>query len=81
MRNVGHQAAATAGLALARGSRVMLIDADLQDPPELIGLLVELLDKGAREAETWFTRTTVRSDRHGYPMAYAGLHSAILLCR
>jgi dolichol-phosphate mannosyltransferase len=59
MRNVGHQAAATAGLALARGSRVMLIDADLQDPPELIGLLVELLDEGAREAQTWFTRTTV----------------------
>ena len=67
MRNVGHQAAATAGLALARGSRVMLIDADLQDPPELIGLLVEPLDEGAdvvfgkctsREAETWFTRTT-----------------------
>src|ERR1700733_8715070 len=28
MRNVGHQAAATAGLALSRGSRVMLIDAD-----------------------------------------------------
>jgi dolichol-phosphate mannosyltransferase len=37
MRNHGHQLAASAGLALARGERVMLIDADLQDPPELLG--------------------------------------------
>jgi polyisoprenyl-phosphate glycosyltransferase len=67
MRNVGHQAAATAGLALSRGSRVMLIDADLQDPPELIAPMVEIMDTGAdvvfgrrtsREAETWFKRTT-----------------------
>ncbi len=45
----------------------MLIDADLQDPPEPIGLLIEPLDEGedvafgkctSREVETWFTRTT-----------------------
>ena len=35
-RNFGHQAAATAGLDAARGDAVVLMDADLQDPPELI---------------------------------------------
>ena len=38
MRNHGHQVAASAGLAIARGDRVLLIDADLQDPPELLEL-------------------------------------------
>jgi glycosyltransferase involved in cell wall biosynthesis len=36
-RNFGHQIAVTAGLAYARGKAVVLIDADLQDPPEVIG--------------------------------------------
>ena len=35
-RNYGHQLAVTAGLKLARGQRVLIIDADLQDPPELL---------------------------------------------
>src|ERR1700682_2196218 len=34
-RNLGHQLALTAGLSWARGERVLIIDADLQDPPEL----------------------------------------------
>src|SRR5258708_23269988 len=33
-RNHGHQLAVTAGLSLTRGARVLIIDADLQDPPE-----------------------------------------------
>ncbi|CAL9327129.1 glycosyltransferase family 2 protein [Streptomyces sp. SudanB182_2057] len=40
-RNFGQQAALSAGLDLARGSAVVMLDADLQDPPELIGDLVE----------------------------------------
>ena len=40
-RNFGHQLAATAGLDIARGDAVVLIDADLQDPPELIPAMVE----------------------------------------
>jgi dolichol-phosphate mannosyltransferase len=40
-RNFGHQLAATAGLDIARGDAVILIDADLQDPPELIPAMVE----------------------------------------
>jgi dolichol-phosphate mannosyltransferase len=52
---------------VARGERILLIDADLQDPPELIGRMMELMDRGAdvvygkraaREGETWFKRTS-----------------------
>src|SRR3990172_2981291 len=39
-RNFGHQIAVTAGLDHARGQAVVIIDADLQDPPELIPELI-----------------------------------------
>ncbi len=45
-RNFGHQAAVSIGMAHARGSVVAVIDADLQDPPEVIGSLVEALEDG-----------------------------------
>lgn len=47
MRNHGHQIAATAGLAVARGERILLIDADLQDPPELLLMMMPIMDQGA----------------------------------
>jgi len=46
-RNHGHQLAVTAGLAVARGERVLLIDADLQDPPELLRDMMAVMDHGA----------------------------------
>ncbi len=46
-RNFGHQAAITAGLEHARGDAVVMIDADLQDPPELIPEMVERWRDGA----------------------------------
>jgi glycosyltransferase involved in cell wall biosynthesis len=46
-RNVGHQLALTAGLSLSRGQRVLIIDADLQDPPELLPELMAAMDRGA----------------------------------
>lgn len=67
LRNHGHQLAATAGLALARGDRVLLIDADLQDPPELLASMMSLMDDGAdvvygkrskREGESQFKLVT-----------------------
>ena len=46
-RNHGHQLALTAGLSFARGQRILIIDADLQDPPELLPEMMRLMDEGA----------------------------------
>jgi polyisoprenyl-phosphate glycosyltransferase len=46
-RNFGHQAAVTAGLDAARGAAAVTIDADLQDPPEVIPRLLEEWSAGA----------------------------------
>ncbi len=46
-RNHGHQLAVTAGLAEAQGRRVLIIDADLQDPPELLCEMMARMDEGA----------------------------------
>jgi len=45
-RNFGHQAAISAGMRSARGNAVVLMDADLQDPPELIKGMIEKWDQG-----------------------------------
>ena len=58
-RNFGHQAAITAGLDHARGAVIVMIDADLQDPPELIG---EMLDAWRRGADVVYA---VRTERAG----------------
>jgi glycosyltransferase involved in cell wall biosynthesis len=67
MRNHGHQLALTAGLSICRGERVLIIDADLQDPPELLPAMLRLMGEGAdvvygqrraREGESLFKRTT-----------------------
>ncbi|EKQ70994.1 glycosyl transferase [Leptolyngbyaceae cyanobacterium JSC-12] len=66
-RNFGHQIAVTAGLNFARGQAVVVLDADLQDPPELIPKLVEQWQHGfdvvyaqrvQRRQEGWFKRFT-----------------------
>lgn len=66
-RNFGHQAAVTAGVDVARGRAVVLIDADLQDPPEIIpemigkwreGFEVVYAQREAREGETLFKKAT-----------------------
>ena len=46
-RNHGHQLAVTAGLHHVRGERVLIIDSDLQDPPELLPQMMKLMDGGA----------------------------------
>ncbi|HNB81974.1 MAG TPA: glycosyltransferase family 2 protein, partial [Chitinophagaceae bacterium] len=45
-RNFGHQLAVTAGLAYSSGDAVAIIDADLQDPPELIADLYKKMNEG-----------------------------------
>jgi polyisoprenyl-phosphate glycosyltransferase len=68
-RNHGHQLALSAGLSLARGERILVIDADLQDPPELLPEMMRLMEGGAdvvygqrveRDGETWFKRVSAR---------------------
>lgn len=68
-RNFGHQIAVTAGLDHARGRAVVVIDADLQDPPEVIPELIARWREGyhvvygvraEREGETWFKLFTAR---------------------
>ncbi len=62
-RNFGHQLAVTAGLDYSRGQAVVMIDSDLQDPPEVIpelfarwkeGYEVVYAVRAEREGETWF---------------------------
>jgi len=66
-RNFGHQIAVTAGLDYSRGQAVVIIDADLQDPPEVILQLIEKWQEGYevvyavrsdREGETFFKKVT-----------------------
>jgi len=46
-RNHGHQVALSAGLNYCAGERVLIMDADLQDPPELLPQMLALMDQGA----------------------------------
>ncbi|MQL52698.1 glycosyltransferase [Desulfofundulus thermobenzoicus] len=66
-RNFGHQIAITAGMDYACGDAIVIIDADLQDPPELIPLMIEKWQKGyevvyakrlKRKGETLFKKLT-----------------------
>jgi glycosyltransferase involved in cell wall biosynthesis len=69
-RNFGHQAALTAGVDAARGTAVVIIDGDLQDPPEVIPEMVARWREGfevvygqreEREGETWFKLLTAKA--------------------
>ena len=70
-RNHGHQLALTAGLDLCAGERILIIDADLQDPPELLADMMKAMDeqqadviyavRRARAGETAFKRGTAKA--------------------
>lgn len=68
-RNFGHQTAVTAGLEIAQGDVVVVMDADLQDPPELIATMLDIWEQGyevvygireTREGETGFKLWTAK---------------------
>lgn len=68
-RNHGHQLALSAGLGEAKGDYIFVLDADLQDPPELLTPMLERARKGAdvvygqrkeRKGETWFKLFTAK---------------------
>jgi dolichol-phosphate mannosyltransferase len=70
-RNHGHQLALTAGLDLCRGDTILIIDADLQDPPELLKPMLKAMEeqkadvvygvRKSRAGETAFKRATAHS--------------------
>jgi dolichol-phosphate mannosyltransferase len=70
-RNHGHQLALTAGLDLARGELILIVDADLQDPPELLGPMLETMRaegadvvygvRRSRSGETQFKKATAHA--------------------
>jgi glycosyltransferase involved in cell wall biosynthesis len=70
-RNYGHQLALTAGLSTVRGDVILVIDADLQDPPELLSRMHDLMVReGAdvvyglrrsRAGESWFKKKSAES--------------------
>lgn len=69
-RNFGHQIAVTAGLNNTKGEYIVIIDADLQDPPELIVDLYQKMQEGyevvyakrrSREGESWLKKFTAKS--------------------
>lgn len=66
-RNFGKEAGMLAGFDYAKGDAVIIIDADLQDPPELIPQMIELWEQGyddvyarrrSRQGETWIKKKT-----------------------
>lgn len=69
--NAGHQAAISAGLDLARGDYVVTLDADLQDPPEVVAQMVDTARaegvdvvygvRADRSTDSWFKRITART--------------------
>lgn len=68
-RNFGHQLAVTAGMDYAQGEAIILIDSDLQDPPELILEMIQKWKEGykvvyairsERKGETWFKLFTAK---------------------
>lgn len=68
-RNFGHQIAVTAGLNLCEADAAIILDADLQDPPEVAGRMIDVWKEGhdvvyghrlEREQVGWFERITAR---------------------
>src|SRR5947208_2045051 len=70
-RNHGHQLALTAGLDLCRGATILIIDADLQDPPELLPEMLRVMKadeadvvygvRKSRRGDTAFKRATAHA--------------------
>ncbi len=74
-RNFGHQAAIQAGLKFTTGDAVVIIDADLQDPPELIKDMVELWENGN---EIIYAKRTKRKGESPFKVLTAKMFYRIL---
>jgi polyisoprenyl-phosphate glycosyltransferase len=74
-RNHGHQLAVSAGLGQAKGERVLVIDADLQDPPELLAEMMARMDDGF---DVVYGRRRVRAGESRFKRATAYLFYRLL---
>jgi glycosyltransferase involved in cell wall biosynthesis len=71
-RNFGHQTAFSAGLAFAKGRFVVLMDGDLQDPPELIPVMYRMLL--SEEYDVIFGKRTNKADLQGRNLLSLSFH-------
>lgn len=74
-RNHGHQLALTAGLRICRGARILILDADLQDPPELLPEMMALMDEGA---DVVYGKRTERKGESAFKLATAHVFYRLL---
>ncbi|HZW29663.1 MAG TPA: glycosyltransferase family 2 protein [Isosphaeraceae bacterium] len=70
-RNHGHQLALTAGLSLCRGERILILDADLQDPPELLVEMFRVMDQ--ERADVVYGQRRSRAGETALKLATASL--------
>jgi polyisoprenyl-phosphate glycosyltransferase len=75
-RNHGHQLALTAGLDLCSGARILIIDADLQDPPELLPDMIAEMEK--READVVYAVRRARAGETAFKRGTAKLFYRLL---
>jgi len=74
-RNYGHQVALTAGLDHCCGRRILIIDADLQDPPELLPQMMSLMNEGA---DVVYGQRRSRSGESGFKIAISAFYYRLL---
>jgi dolichol-phosphate mannosyltransferase len=75
-RNHGHQLALTAGLSQCQGDRVAILDADLQDPPELLPEMLDLMD--TEKADVVFGQRRTREGETPFKLLTASLFYRII---
>jgi dolichol-phosphate mannosyltransferase len=75
-RNYGHQIALTAGLQHCTGERIFILDADLQDPPELLDDMMRLMD--AQKADVVYGQRRVRAGETRLKLTTAALFYRLL---
>jgi len=75
-RNHGHQLALTAGLDLCAGERILIIDADLQDPPELLPEMIAEMDR--QQADVVYAVRRARAGETAFKLGSAKLFYRLL---
>lgn len=75
-RNHGHQLALTAGLTVCQGERVLIIDADLQDPPELVAAMLQTMEE--QGADVVYGQRRERAGETVFKKASAALFYRVL---